>query len=480
LWVTSAIACTFLAAAYALIAPREWRASQALIIRPEAASVSDNTLGKFSDLSEMKTHQETVLELAKSYGVIEATLRRVGPSDGRAVAGDWPTARDVEDFREQIDMRPPGGAEFGKTEVFYLTVVDSDRLWSAAALRALYNELEERLQQLRNDRAASMIAELQRAVELSENDLTQHATRLAAFEAAIGADIGELRNLNATVGGQGEVSQELLAVEGERRANEALRRENVRLLALLEKAQDDPDHLLATPNSLLRSQPPLNQLKIAVVDAQVRTSGLLGTRSEKHPLVIAARNAEASMRGQLHKEIAVAIRGLQVELALNADTEKALLAKWREARERLSRLAGERAEYATLLAAAEDHTKLVEGARKNLADARARQAAAHSASVISRIDGVEAGVRPIGPSRITIAAAGGVGGLIFGVGLVFLLATRPSDTSLSASANVVPDAEISARTTANETGCFRPRHNDPFGLFRGMTLEEAVRSVRQQ
>ena len=95
----------------------------------------------------------------------------------------------------------------------------------------------------------------------------------------------------------------------------------------------------------------------------------------------------------------------------------------------MSRLAEARAEYANLVASVQNHTRLVEAARKNLADARARQAGAHSASVISRIDGVEAGVRPAGPARKTIAAAGGVGGLIFGFGLIFLFA-NPSTVAI--------------------------------------------------
>ena len=109
-----------LAGAYTLVAPRQWRATQALIIRPEAASVSEERLGKFSDLSEMKTLQETILELAKSQSVVQATLREVGPPSNRGRPAQWPTPLDVEDFRDDIDMRPPGGAEFGKTEVFYL------------------------------------------------------------------------------------------------------------------------------------------------------------------------------------------------------------------------------------------------------------------------------------------------------------------------------------------------------------------------
>src|SRR5215470_7854464 len=74
-YVVPAVICAVVAAVYSLVASRDWQATQALIVRPEVASVSDEQLGKFSDLSEMKTLQETILELAKSHSVVEATLK---------------------------------------------------------------------------------------------------------------------------------------------------------------------------------------------------------------------------------------------------------------------------------------------------------------------------------------------------------------------------------------------------------------------
>jgi uncharacterized protein involved in exopolysaccharide biosynthesis len=510
-WLVPAVVCTVLAAAYALVAPRHWRATQALIVRPEAASVSEERAGKFSDLSEMKTLQETILELAKSHGVIQATLAEVGPSGGRRRSADWPSPRDIEDFREQVDMRPPGGAEFGKTEVFYLSVLDSDRVWATHTLSVLCNELQQRMQDLRDQRAQSMIAELKRAVELAENDLAGRTTQLSQFEAKIGADLVELRNLNATTGGPGEVSLELQAIETERRANESQQRENSRLLALLQAAEKDPAELLATPSSLLRSQPPVDRLKTALIDAQIHTAALLGSRSESHPFVVGARAAENAIRDQLHAEIDVAIRALEVDLALNADREAALAARWLDARQRISRLAESRAEYANFVSAAENHTKLVETARKNLADARARQAAAHSASVINRIDGVEAGVRPIGPGRTMITAAGGFGGLLLGLGLVFLFAS-PAPQSVAAASNVnqptvspnaaAPSSVESHAVRAEPSAAQSPNHvlvgvpltknaivsplpipatdagrQQKFGLSTGRSLDEALRQA---
>ncbi len=503
-WAVPAVACALIAGAYTFVAPREWKATQSLIIRPEVASMSEERLGKFSDLSEMKTSQETVLELAKSQSVIQAALREVGAPRGYRRPAEWPTPLDVEAFRDCVDMRPPGGAEFGKTEVFYLSVKNSNRDRASALVVALCNQLERRMKDLRGQSAQGMIAELQRTVAMADDDLSTQTSKLSAFEAKIGADLAELRSLNADVGGQGEVSQELHGIEAERRANEARLSESERLLKLLVAAKQDPLQLLATPNSLLVSQPAVSQLKNALVSAQLRTAELLGSRSEEHPFVVAAREAENLIRNQLNSEVAVAIRGLQVEIELCADRETSLATKKLSARERMSRLAEARAEYTNIVSSVQNHTRLVEAARKNLADARARQAGAHSASLISRIDGVEAGVRPIGPARKTVAAAGGVGGLLLGFGFVFLFANpqsipvavpafrskladvihAPSSRDVggpkddAASLEPVGVASGVSHSTSVRNGSRTA--SEAFGMFRGLSLPEAVRAVQQR
>jgi uncharacterized protein involved in exopolysaccharide biosynthesis len=501
-WAVPAVVVAVLAAIYALVAPRTWEATQALIVRPEAASGSEEQLGKFSDLSEMKTLQETILELAKSQSVVQASLREVGPPCGYRRPEKWPTSLDVEEFRDCVDMRPPGGAEFGKTEVFYLSVRQTDRSRASALVAALCGQLEQRMQEIRDQRAQGMVAELERTVAMADGDLATQTSLLSSFEARIGADLAELRSLNADVGGQSAVSQELQAIETERRANEAQARENKRLLRLLSSAQGDTEQLLATPNSLLKSQPAVSQLKTALVKAQVQTASLLGSRSEKHPFVIAAREAEELIRQQLHDEVSVAIRGLEVEIELNSEREEALSAKFTAARDRLARLADARAEYANLLASVANHTRLVEAARTNLADARARRAGALSASVISRIDGVEAGVWPVGPSRKAITAGGGVAGLLLGVGLVFLFASPVSPRSraihdtINMRENVANEVSGGAKPVATSNGSTHANGDaqpstiangtaahvgkSDFGMFHGMTLEQAIRSVQHR
>ena len=179
----------------------------------------------------MKTLQETILELAKSQSVVQATLREVGPPRRYRRPAQWPTPLDVEGFRECIDMRPPGGAEFGKTEVFYLSVRDHDpRAGQRIGRRTVRTA---RTADARNPRPACPRHDGRAGADRRDGGRRSgHANRssLSAFEAKIGADLAELRNLNADIGGQSEVSQELQAIEAERRANEASRQENVRLL----------------------------------------------------------------------------------------------------------------------------------------------------------------------------------------------------------------------------------------------------------
>src|SRR5687768_18286968 len=97
LWLVPAITCGVLAAGYSLVMPRYWEASQALVVRQETAGSQNSTPGKFADLYEMRTMQETILELAKSREVVVATIKAV---DNRmnSFAHD-PTAEDIEKFR---------------------------------------------------------------------------------------------------------------------------------------------------------------------------------------------------------------------------------------------------------------------------------------------------------------------------------------------------------------------------------------------
>jgi polysaccharide biosynthesis transport protein len=476
LWMAPAIACGVLAAAYSLVMPRYWEASQALVVRQETAGSQGPTPGKFADLYEMRTMQETILELAKSQQVVVATIKAV---DQRlnGVAKE-PTGEDIEKFRGRLKMLPPDGGEFGKTEVFYFYLKDSSRERAIELVGELCRQLDAALKQLRAKRAEGLIAELEEQVALATQLQEQETKRLEEFEAQIGADLGELRMLHSASSGQSDLRQEAVQIEADVRKFETELRQSEQLLSMLRAAEQDTQQLVATPNSLLVSQPALRRLKDGLVDAQLATSRLGGTRSADHPRVRAAVESEQEIRGDLRRELLTAIRGAEAEVRFGQQRVDAMRNRLNDVQQRLGRLAERRAEYSNRVAAVENGRVTLDRARQNLSTAKAAQAAARSGSLVTRIDKPETGPHPAGPGRTVVTGAGAVGGLMLGLGLVFL--NTGASSSLTSSFSRGRRASDRKRAPSHESmSDATATHQLHPGLRRQVSLHLASLSTRR-
>jgi hypothetical protein len=100
-----------------------------------------------------------------------------------------------------VKLVPPKGAEFGKTEVFYLNVQAESRSRATTLAAAICKQLQARSQELRDQKAKSLIAELTKTVDLAQVDLSTTTAELTNIETRVGADLGELRVLNEVGGG---------------------------------------------------------------------------------------------------------------------------------------------------------------------------------------------------------------------------------------------------------------------------------------
>ena len=418
LLIWSALLGAMVALAATIVVPRNWSSHQGLLIRSDAAGYADQRLGKFTDLAEMKTVQETLLELSKSQTVIRAALTQVGPR--KATKKPWPSERDVVDFRDQIIFSPPGGAEFGKTEVFYLGVLSPDRNRAAMLVDALTGQLEQRLRSLRDQRATSMVQEVERSVTNAQGELDARAKRLSAFEQRVGADLVELRHLTSPSGGQSEIAQRALAIENERRQSEERTRRNRALLAELSAASDDPIALTATPDTLLTAQPGLRRLKQGLIEAQLSVARIGGARTANHPFVQSARLSQQKILDELNQQLPTIIASVELDLEVSAAQEAALSEQLQQLRDRSAQIAGLRTEYAELTAEVDGQTAVLRAALKQLADAEAHQAAAKTTSLLERIDAIETSVRPVGPSRKAVVGAGCLGALLLSASWIVL------------------------------------------------------------
>lgn len=423
-WIVPAAVVTTSVAAYAFLKPPTWEAVLTLVVRGDAIGAGD-ALGRFRDLTEMKKLEETLLETAKSRASLQAALTAVGPGPDAKNTGPFPSPQDVDDLAGAVTIVPPKGSEFGTTEMLYLQVQDRTPQRACALAEAVAAQMFDRFQRLRDERAGSVVQELEKAVELARAERDKSVQTLGEFERRIGGDLAELRNLEQQGSGDGDVRKLTVELENElRQAEQAVR--NLReLKALLEPAQLDPTKLLATPNRLLESQPALRRLKDGLIDAQLRTSQLLGSMSHEHPLVRAALDNEQEVRRRLHDELTAAMTGIATELgpaeALVRDRSERLAA----ARARLDRLASVRAEYSALNAENQHHARQLEQAEKQLLDARAAQAGAAAANLVAQIGAAEAGSKPLGPGKTTLLLLGVVGGLVVGAGCLLLTAAPP-------------------------------------------------------
>ncbi len=424
-WMIPTLACAVLATAYALVMTRYWQATRALVVRYEVTASTTSQPGKFADLYEMRTFQETILELVKSHQVIAATLRAVAQAESGRPAAE-PTDQLVESFRKRISMLPPAGAEFGKTEVFYLGVIEKSRDRAESLASELTRQLDARLRRLRNDQTQSVIAELEKQVEFATAVQETHTEQLVHFEAQVGHDLGELRKLHSAASEQSDLRQQAVQLESESRKSAVSVHEAEQLLVVLKLARQHPEQLVAVPLSLLYSQPTLRRLKDGLFDAQLRAAHLGGTRTADHPQVQATQEAVEQIRQDLHNELQVAIRGVQIELDLSRSRYVDLKDQLHKIDVRLANLAQQRAEYSNRVAALENSRQMLDQARKQLTAARAEQVAAHSDRLVIPLDKPDAGIHPVGISRSSVLLVGTIGGLILGLGWTLLTVTPSS------------------------------------------------------
>ena len=225
---------------------------------------------------------------------------RVGPPADYDDVAAWPTTQDVDDLIDGVKVTAPKGSEYGKTEIFYLKVKNTDRARAIALAAALCNQIESQYGRLRNDKTNSAMLELSEGAHLAAADVQASVKKLTKMEEAVGGDLSELRHLHQSASaGDSDLRRKTVEMESELRQAKTVLAGRNHLLEALNDALIDKDRLLGLPNGMLESLPALRKMKDGLIDAQVRTASLSGTMSSAHPSVRASLVAE--------REIALAV-----------------------------------------------------------------------------------------------------------------------------------------------------------------------------
>lgn len=449
LLIVPALICFGLSLAYATLGAKQWRATQVFHLRDEMIG-RQNRPGYFSSLDDMKTAQETILEIARNPKVVRRCLQTLQPTK---TASD----REVEEAQGAIQVSSANGAELGKTELIRLSVVDRSPEASREFCQQLSSEMETELRTVRFNRACSMLAELDKAADSAEASLGEIATQIKEFEYRLGPDLGDLRNLIEPTSGDNLLYRNMNQINTELRAAQ-VNLETVTLQRkLLQDSFEDVNAIVATPNELLNLQPALRRLKDGLVDAQLKLATLRGDYNDNHPKVAGAIDAVTEIQNALRDELGLAIRGLEDQMQI-LDANVAQLSQIAaDTNTRLQTLTEQRIVYDQLNEEYKRRDAVLRDAQTEVAQAESIKNASLSVDLLTRVNDVQVSSRPEGPSKRTLVGSTTLLGLFIGFGLIMLLhAPQPQPISVppqavpvvAAAAAPIAPAETPARVIA--------------------------------
>lgn len=426
LWGGTALLFGVLGAGFAVFRNDIYLARQPLVVRDEATNSIDR-LGRFASQSDLKAAQETILEMTQNPEVVGAALRQIGPPQDCSDAV-WPSSETIDQVASQhVNLLAPKGSEFGNTEVVYLEVQAESQQRATDFCQAIFDNLTEQLRTVRRVRADSVIAELIHARDMARQNLDEASSRLHEIEVEFGTDLGELRNLNDTIAGDGtnrrtleETTRELQTAQLELEKLESL-------YELLVAGAQDPQQLLISGGDLLASQPSLQRLKEGLIDAQLTSSQMAGIFTSENPKLKAAAAAEREIQARMREETTSVIKAMEPMIRLERERVQRLGNREQQLRDRLADLAKARTEYSKIDAEVEHRTQLLAESERALAEANASRSAALSTNLIAQLGTAQVTDRPVGPSGFSITFASTMAGVLFGLGTVFLIAPGPTE-----------------------------------------------------
>ncbi len=416
------VAFTAIAVFYALFKQDYWTATQALYIRNE--SLGQNApFGRFESVDSMQTAQETMLEIAHHNNVLREALRSVGPTKrfwSKRKRDAWPTDQAVDDFRKCVNIAAPNGAQFGRTEMVYLTVKAENSDRAAALTAAMTEQLIKQSRNVRRQKYDGIVEELCTSAAIAQTELEKATLKLIRMDRQLGSDVVEMRVINNSSQGDGTLRRSLGEIRSEiRGARDDYSRKKMGRDQLV-SMMNDPSKLISFPSELLDSQPTLRRLKDGLVDAQVTIAQLNGELNGKHPRIKSAILAEKEIRTRVYKELRNAIENIDIELQMAHSKLEHLNAQMKDYEHRFVELSSVRTQYNRLSKEVEFKSEVVEQLEKNMSVARANLATAGSVSLIQEVDRPIASIRPIGPGGKTIVLTGMIGGVFVGLGLIWL------------------------------------------------------------
>ena len=406
-----------------LIRAETWSAKQSLIVRDDLLGQSYKP-GRFDSLDSMKSAQETILEIARRPQVIRNTLVKLGPESKGLFgtgASNWPSEEVIETVQGAISFNAPNGAEFGKTEVIVLKTSASSRERARQFIQVLFEEIIAKTNDVRMRRLQSMESELTQTRDGAQQSLDEVTQKLKTMDVLLGPDVNEMDSLVNSLSGDNSLKRDISTIQTEKRQVVTELNTAISVLEMLQDSNASADQMVSS-SAVIKYQPALSPLNNALVSAQQTLAEHIGRYTKLHPIYISARNSVNELQSQIAGERNALISTLQLEISTKQSEMLRLENESEKLDDRLVNLSSLRADNLGLRAAMEKRTEILQNAQSDLAEIQGLASGAKNATLLTAVDEAQVSTRPDGLGKKMLILAGAFGGLLFGLGLVMLVA----------------------------------------------------------
>lgn len=421
-WMVPMIAGLVIAGIYnKLLATKTYSARQSLILRDDLLGDSFKP-SRFESQESLKSAQETILEIARKPQVIHAVLEKLGPARSWSFGiGDYPSAGVIENTQGDITLSAPNGGEFGKTEAVVLTVKTTNAERSRKFMNLLLDEIDSKLGEVRMLRLESMQDELSKASVSSLASLRAASDKLRDLEKSFGPEITTIRGLNDPQGSGGfDLKLNQIRLEQRNAAAQLASAKKQRML--LVKAEQSGGVEFVTSNELLELQPALGGIMANLSTAMAQMAINEGRYTELHPELKRSRRAVEQQKKQLFDSIGTTIKGLDSQVETLSGLDQRLQQSIASMESKLQELTEQRVPYATLEEEVKNKSEVYNDVQGRLARVKSHALSSGEVTMLTRVDQPQVSSRPDQIGATTAGMLGGALGLIFGLGLVALMA----------------------------------------------------------
>ena len=420
-WRIAACVASFvgLAACVAMITPWTWRASMTVWLVPQ--TIEQHQQGEFNYDADrqLSVQLENFRQVALSDEVLGEILKQAAKLAPRRIAGKTESVRSL---RQQIDIRAPKGAEFGKSEIFQVRVIDRDPDRALAVAETFRDVSQKRYKELYLQKAESLTNQAREAADGARAASSAAQRELRRFELKAGSDLHDLRVLAGRQSADVLLKKALVSVQDERQKIEGAVRERQKRLAALQQAVAGMTDatLTAMPTHLFAENDFLQPARTQVTNLTARLATLESRFTRQYPEVQAVRRELADARRRFRRALTSFMSSLDADLAARGERLTYLIKQEREGRERLERLERMRTAYTSSADAVERSLQHLRVTERRLAEAAELQARSRRARLLIFVDPPKVEDQPVSPKRRNHVLAGLGLGLVAGVGLAMV------------------------------------------------------------